>query len=434
MFNSKYWIATIFILGFILRLITSTIGYHGDLNNNISWGKVAYEKGLNGFYDGYKVPDTRSPYGSSNSDDWEYSAPNQPPLTIIVLAGMIFLEEKVSTLIWNLNDKISIFPSALVWYWESWGTILMVKLPSILADIGIGYIIYGYFRSQKKDELGIKLAAIWTFNPVIWYNSAVWGQTDSLVNILGLLSITFLIKKNLPVFAIFFALSFLFKGSLGIFIPLLFFYALFQKYRLNEWVKSIAYCLITITLISVWFYPQLDLFQWLYSLYTTRILPGEIGYLTANAFNFWWLIDPGKIYDSTVYFIFPARIWGFITTLIINGCVIYWFSRKPNDKRLFAALILVSLASFMFLTRIHERYLYPLFPIATLFLGLSRGFLSIYLFFSLVHLFNLYNMYWVPGIPFFENLLSLNWFTNTLAVVSLFLFVLTLRHLKRANI
>ena len=420
--NSKFWLGAIFILGFTLRLLSSTIGYHGDLNNNISWGEVANEKGLNGFY------------SSSNSDDWEFSAPNQPPLTILTLASVIALERKISDLIWYLNDRVVLFPSGLVWFWESWGEILMVKLPSILADFGIGYLIYKYFKNLKKEALGIKLFALWIFNPVVWYNSAVWGQTDGLVNLLALVAVICLIKKKLPEFSIFITLSMLFKGSLGIFMPVLFFYALLQRYRLIEWIKSIIYSLITIVLISIWFHPQIDLFKWLFDLYTKRFIPGEIGFLTANAFNVWWLVDSGKVYDSTLYFGLPARNLGILVTLLGNLGMMYWLYKKHNEKRFFASLVLVSLLSFLFMTRIHERYLYPFFPISTLLLGITPSYWRIYALFSLIHLLNLYNLFWVPPFPFLEQALTMSAFINSLALINIVLFLLTLRHLRHSNI
>ena len=56
----KHRLALIFGLALLFRLLLVPLAYHGDLNNNWSWGKVAVTHGLNGFY------------GSSDSDDWEY--------------------------------------------------------------------------------------------------------------------------------------------------------------------------------------------------------------------------------------------------------------------------------------------------------------------------------------------------------------------------
>src|SRR3990167_10923077 len=165
----------IFFSAFVLRLSVSLIAYHGDLNNNISWGTLALERGLNGFY------------GSSDANDWPYSAPNQPPLSILSLAGLRVVYLAIENISWRLNNQFSFFPSTFIWFWEAKGMTLLMKLPSIFADLGIGWLIYKYFEKEGKHKLGLILSAVWLFNPIIWYNSSIWGQTDSIVNLLVLI-------------------------------------------------------------------------------------------------------------------------------------------------------------------------------------------------------------------------------------------------------
>jgi hypothetical protein len=119
--------AVLFFIALTLRLGLVFTAYHGDLNNNISWGTLAVERGLSGFY------------GSSDADDWEYSAPNQPPLSILMFAGVRVVWQVVENVSWWLNNNISIFPSPFIWFWEGRGMILLIKLPGILADLGVGY-------------------------------------------------------------------------------------------------------------------------------------------------------------------------------------------------------------------------------------------------------------------------------------------------------
>jgi Gpi18-like mannosyltransferase len=333
-----------------------------------------------------------------------------------------------------MNWELLIFPSKLVWFWDEKGMDLMVKLPSILADIGVAWVIFKYFEIQKKFKIGVIISAVWLFNPVTWYNSSVWGQTDSIVNLLGLIAIFALLEKKLTKFLLFFTLSFLFKGSLGIFIPVLLFIAISQKYPLKAWITSVAYSLSAVALISIWFHPNPDLPVWLFKLYKERILPGEIGYLTANAFNFWWLVDPGKIPDNTLYFGLPARVWGFGSVFVLVCLIILWLKKNISEKRIFYSLAFLSLASFLFLTRIHERYLFPFFPYATLLLGIVPNFWAYYVAVSLAHLLNLYHLFWAPGVPYLESMYKNQVFSDFLAAINLAVFLLFLRHLKLSKI
>lgn len=390
-----------------LRLVLIPVAHHGDLNNNISWGNKATEVGLVNYYEG---------------KNWEYSAPNQPPLYILIFGLTSLINKSIQSLILSLNNSISFFPSTLVWFWENRGVDLTAKLPGILADLGIGLVIYKYFSERKKQKLGLLLTGIWFFNPVTIYSSSIWGQTDSVVNLLGLLSIIYLFKKNLVVSILYLVLSILFKPSLVIFLPVFLVIILKQKYSLDIWVKAIAYSALVSILITVWFHPQLDLPIWLFNLYTQKFFPGEIGDLTANAFNFWWLVDPGKTLDSTLYLGIQARTWGLIVTLVGIGVVVFKLKEKISEKRVFFALSLSAFISFLFMTRIHERYLYPLFPSLTILLGFIPTLVIPYILISLLHLLNLYHLFWAPEIPVLENLYLSPLFMQILAVGHLCIF------------
>ncbi|EKD96200.1 MAG: hypothetical protein ACD_24C00145G0001, partial [uncultured bacterium] len=320
-----------------------------------------------------------------------------------------------------------IFPSKTVWFWDEKGMAFLIKLPSIIADLGIGWLIYRYIIQISKfknhnPQKAIFLASVWLFNPITWYNSSIWGQTDSIVNFLGLAAILQLLRKNLTLFLFFLTLSLLFKGSLAIFVPILLFVAISQRYSLTVWLKAVFFAFVATVLISVWFHPQFDLVFWLVNLYQKRILPGEIGYLTANAFNFWWLIDSGKRLDSMIYFGLPARVWGFAIVLAGISFIIFWLKRKINPRSLFVSLSIVSLLSFLFLTRVHERYLYPFFPAATILLSFNSILLIPYVVLVIIHLLNLYHLFWGPPIPVLINILENGQFKDILSLVTMVVF------------
>jgi len=392
-------------LAFLVRFGVVFWGYHGDLNNNISWAKAAVERGFNGFYEG---------------EVWEYSAPNQPPLTIIIFWFVRLVWQGVNDLSWFLNNNFGVFPSSFIWFWELKGMILLIKLPCILADFGIGWLIYKFVRKVfgAGEKLAYGMAFLWLFNPITMYNSSVWGQTDSVVNFLGLWAILFLLKKDLVRFGVLFGLSILFKGSLVIFIPILLFVAVKDKFGLANWVKAVGASALVVFVVSFWFHPSWDLPLWLVRLYNERILPGEIGYLTANAFNFWWLVDSGKVLDSSVYLGLPARVWGVVVTVGVNIGLIWWVNKKFGAKRILMSLVVVALSSFLFMTRIHERYMYPVFPLATVLLSVLPSFAVFYVILSLSYLTNMYHLFWVPNLKYVRDLFEMG-LSNVLSLVNL---------------
>lgn len=62
---------------------------------------------------------------------------------------------------------------------------LILKLPAILADLGIAYMIYRLSRSLGRPaRSSMVLMGLYLFNPVTIFISSVWGQIDSLLTLL----------------------------------------------------------------------------------------------------------------------------------------------------------------------------------------------------------------------------------------------------------
>ncbi len=55
---------------------------------------------------------------------------------------------------------------------------MAVKLSIILADLIIGILVY--WSAPASRPLKLLFAVLWLFNPMVWYNSAVFGQFDAV--------------------------------------------------------------------------------------------------------------------------------------------------------------------------------------------------------------------------------------------------------------
>ncbi len=383
-FSHKKTLLLVLIAGLLLRVFLIPVARHGDLNNNISWGQELLTRGPANFYE---------------HEEWPFSAPNQPPLYIWVFGATSVIQNTAYSVIHSLNQALPVFPSPIVWWFEQWGELYIAKIPGIIADLGIAYVVYRFVGGKK----GLLLSAVWMFNPMTWYNSAIWGGTDGIVNMLGLFALVSLANRRLLSFSFFITLSILFKGSLLIFLPFLTVYIYVQKYPLKQWMHAAGVGLLTFLFVTILFHPQGDVLVWFFNLYTERFLPGEIGSLTANAFNVWWLVDPGKTLDSHVFIGLPARVWGILWTLLIYLLILIKTFYRQKSPRLFLPLAIIALTSFMLMTRIHERYLYPFFPLATIALSKFKWLWIPYLVLSIAHLMNLYHLFWAPGNALLEN-------------------------------
>jgi len=123
--------------------------------------------------------------------------------------------------------------------------------------------------------------------------------------------------------------------------------------------------------------------------------------LTANAFNLWALIfgiDFSRN-DLTLFFGLNLRAWGQILFgLSLLPVLTTLLFKKADPKITLWSLAIVSLASFVFLTNMHERYLSPLFPYLTILIFLFPKLKVLYFFSSLIFCFNLYHLWYVPDI------------------------------------
>jgi len=70
--------------------------------------------------------------------------------------------------------------------------------------------------------------------------------------------------------------------------------------------------------------------------------------------------------------------------------VSYFILKTKDDKSIYIACAILFFAFFMFFTRIHERYLFPMFAPLAVAMTLDRRFSYVYILGTLTFLFNLY--------------------------------------------
>jgi C-terminal four TMM region of protein-O-mannosyltransferase/Dolichyl-phosphate-mannose-protein mannosyltransferase len=97
----------------------------------------------------------------------------------------------------------------------------LIKIPPILADLALGYLVWSMTRELGGSERAARLgAAIVIFNPVSWFDSTVWGQVDSVGVVVLLLALRELWRDRPERAAVLATLAALIKPQLGILIPL----------------------------------------------------------------------------------------------------------------------------------------------------------------------------------------------------------------------
>lgn len=400
-------VIAIFILGFILRLLLSAIDYSGDVNNYIYWSASGAKYGFGGFYE----RDFPGLYGIGYA--------NYPPLTMILFFLCYYLYSLTGLLIWKLNLAFPLFPSQLILLWQEQKNILpaFLKIPAVLADIGIAVFIYLIVKKtvKKKSKKPIIFASLVLFNPAFFYNSSYWGQIESLPLFFVLGAFYFLIyKKRHILSAVFMTLALLSKQTAVIFIPL---YGLIfiRKLPMKKFFYSFASSLAVFIAVFFPFTGKNNFLTYPFITYWNKIMTAfGSEYLTAHAFNFWGLMyGLGHIPDSKVVLLgLSVRWWSLIYVYSIMLIVLYILhKRKYQVADIFMAGSLIALSIFLFSTRMHERHISNALPFILLSCTYNRKVVPFFIFVSFFAFLNLYSGWWSPH---FEPIIGL--FSNPVLV------------------
>ncbi|MFA6602507.1 MAG: hypothetical protein WCT01_01755 [Candidatus Shapirobacteria bacterium] len=402
----KYLLAAL-----VLRLLIAPFTYHDDVVTNYWWGKFALDFPLRGYYDWLN-------FGG-------YVTPDQPPLYVLYYRLIRQCYLFIYQYLWWLNTHIPAFPSNFMqWYFDH-GNQILQKVPSILADLGLIIILFKKFPQIINQKIFFIFVL---FFPPLFYNSAVWGGNDIILNLLGLASLYFLYRKQIVLSFLFITLCLLFKTSWLIFLPLYLVMIIKAKPKLSSLLISILLSFFLVFIFSFAFAPVFS-YSWLFNLYLTKILPGAMPQLTANAFNFWALLYglTPRLDDVVVFLSFNYRQISMLVSIFLTLLISINLYRNYNLNQLLLSLVNITLVCFMFMTRMHERYTFPLLiPLLVLSILAPKFKKYLYLL-TFTHILNVYHWWWVPHIPVLINVLSQVYVVRLVSLLNLIILLFLLR-------
>ena len=370
--NVKLIIILILVAGFIMRLIIAynTAGFGGDIASFKAW---AYNSSSDFFHF----------YSSGKNGTAAYT-----PAYIYVLA--------------ILGGFMRVFAGSN----ESLSQ-LFIKLPAIIADLGLATVLYKTFKRKFIPQVNIALILLIVLNPLLVFNSSVWGQTDSILVLL--LAVTLILmakdkqyirtltinktKINLSIdylylSTFFMAITILFKPQAVFFMPILLL-ELIRRKNIKQFLISAAVGIGTFFAFTLPFVPPAVSKDfplggtplWIFNLYMNA--GDSIKCASVNALNFFGMLGKNWV-PETETFIFGQNYntWGYIFMglgYLITAAIfiIATMGKSVSDKlisdipekrskanftvisAIFLAPILMNIGFFMFGARMHERYMIP---------------------------------------------------------------------------
>ncbi|MGH2475158.1 MAG: phospholipid carrier-dependent glycosyltransferase, partial [Candidatus Limnocylindrales bacterium] len=313
----------------------------------------------------------------------------------------------------------------------------LVKVPPILADLAVGYLVWSMVRELGgRDRLALVGAAVVMVNPVFWFDNVVWGQVDSVGVVFLLLGLRSLWRDQPERAAIFTVIAAIVKPQLGILVPLVAVVTIRRAlwpvdrgdapaaagreartgHPLRIVTTGVAGFLTAVVLCVPFGLSVLDLAT-TPPFFTSGLIDqiviagGGYPYLTVNAYNVWalvpsdlgislagsgqWVCDAAVTAARcgagiAVFGVVPAVAVGAGLLLVAIGAVLWVAARRPDRLTLLVALAVIALAFFALPTRVHERYGFPFFSIGAILFAFSARWRVAYVVLSIATLANMY--------------------------------------------
>jgi len=293
----------------------------------------------------------------------------------------------------------------------------LLKVPAITADLALALLLGWAGTRWFGQRVGLFAAALWLFVPVSWYDSALWGQVDSVGTLVLVASLVLLVERRHAPALVLAVVAALIKPQLaiglGIVLPVLvrreLLVARHPGRLLGETAAAIAvgvallvpFDLSVMASPTVASVPVVGNVAGLVGLFVRA--GGEFSVLTANAFNAWALVgDPslaasigsgGSSWtaDSLIFAAgIPAVTVGAVLLVGIGIVVALGLLRRDGVIPILLGGSILALAFFAVPTRVHERYLVPFFGISALLAARSLLWVAGYVALGIANAINLH--------------------------------------------
>ena len=352
---------------FIVHIICAVAykGYETDLNCFSWWADAVFQNGVSKFYSLEAFTDYPPGY-----------------MYILWVVGLI-------KKIFNIYDLDT-------------AGIILIKMPAMICDIVIGYLIYKIACKYTKPNYALIFAAAYMFNPAVLINSASWGQVDSVFTLFVLLMCYFITEKKLPFAYFALAIGILIKPQTLIFTPVLI-YGIIEQVFLNDFSVKRMFkelglglaAILTLVLLAAPFGFQDVLKQYVETL-------GQYEYASVNAYNLWAMLGFNWTSQTDTFLFMPFKTWGTLFIILtVAASAFYCFKNKESESKYYITGAMIVLGMFTLSVRMHERYMYPALALLLAACAVKRKwqYIAVYGALSFFHFLNVWHvlLYYDPS-------------------------------------
>jgi Gpi18-like mannosyltransferase len=257
----------------------------------------------------------------------------------------------------------------------------LYKSVPILFDLASGFMVYLILKrvtnrhaDTSLDWIAPLFSLLYLLSPFTFFNSASWGQADSVPTFFALLSVYMLMTKRFDVSTIAFVVAVVIKPQSVALVPVYLVYYVVQR----NWRRIVRETLVGLASFYVLTFPFWGLtgIQSMYTLLQSSLT--VYPYNSLNAFNLWgifgfWVKDTEPFFLGLTMQTLGTLLYSVsILLIIVYGFFVIKKNESITQERNVFMLCTFSIFSFvMFMTRMHERYLFPLFGFFIVFCGIQ---------------------------------------------------------------
>lgn len=318
---------------------------------------------------------------------------------------------------------------------------ILLKLPSIFMDLAMPLVLFCFARGRRQSHQALFATLFLLFNPVLWINSSLWGQTDAFYGLLVLLFCLGMVRERFMLMMASVWLLLLLKPT-GIFILPVVVLEFICRLRMKKgWsmLKAGAISLIPCLVLVLPFIRNMGL-PWLIRLYVGGAQ--KYGYGSQRAPNLMALLGGDLKPDSHILAGGMSYFSVSLLLLALFGMLFAGLYFRYPQSHAKPALVLLWFSGIYFLSvRMHERYNYVQVLLLALCLVIykDRRFLGLFTFLSVIASVNHFSVLYFSNrqetralwLPFLERLTVLLAVLNLLAFAATVILVLRqLRHIS----
>lgn len=336
-------IKKIFFLGLFIRfLFMPFAGFMQDIGN-INYISHVF---ATGHFNIYKF--LAENYGGNIMDTWAYF-----PLGYIMLGAFhwlfLFLLPELTWVKWVNSDYV-------------YRALFIAKIPYLIFDIAMGWLIYSYFKNRGTDspahekwpQLAFKL---WWLNPVVIFTSYIFGQFDVMATFFLFFAVFVSVKYSKPyVAALLLGIGGLFKSIPMFILPFLAFSAKVKG------MKKIITFIIGAGILFLGILPFIS-----YEPFRSQIL-----FTPHSAKIFALNFTPWGSRDTTLVFV------------VLNVLLFLWYTASGDEKKMnLCEVSFAFFALFFIIINFHPQYFIWIIPFAIV-VSIERGYTHVlkYLYLS----------------------------------------------------